>query len=358
MSTSCRFCRHSNPDGAKFCNECGAQVSLKPCPECEAVNAVAAPQCHQCGHAFDDVAAPATGPSTTVVADDTLSFRDDDAHVPETLAYALVAEGATGTPFARATAPAETTSADAQPDRETDGEDRPRDDRTGAASPDDAVPLHDDIRAFRNSLRQQQARRSYRAAGAAFLVVALVAAGYAYWSNRGSDGASRIESAVKDKSSNPAPSGKAADAAAATSASVAREAAPAESTANAPAASSSETAAGQASGDAGNASSSAAGTGSAASTTSRSATASSKRGPGTTPRRRASSGAANAASADAAATQRLIARDLDRVRSSDSTSKPSLDRDAIETKRLVDRDLAPFRERNSRPPDRAFPEIN
>jgi cytoskeletal protein RodZ len=45
----CRFCDHANPPGARFCNECGSPLYLKPCPQCEAVNDAAAPQCFQCG---------------------------------------------------------------------------------------------------------------------------------------------------------------------------------------------------------------------------------------------------------------------------------------------------------------------
>jgi hypothetical protein len=70
--------------------------------------------------------------------------------------------------------------------------------------------------------------------------------------------------------------------------------------------------------------------------------------------------------ADAAATERLIARDLGRFaptlppsnRTSDRASADTRDRDAIETQRLVDRDLGAFRGAQRSLPDRAFPEIN
>jgi hypothetical protein len=48
----CRFCDHDNPPDARFCNACGSPLYLKPCPQCEAVNDTAAPQCYQCGAAL------------------------------------------------------------------------------------------------------------------------------------------------------------------------------------------------------------------------------------------------------------------------------------------------------------------
>ena len=45
---SCSFCQHANPSDAKFCNECGGALKLKPCAFCEAVNDVHAARCHAC----------------------------------------------------------------------------------------------------------------------------------------------------------------------------------------------------------------------------------------------------------------------------------------------------------------------
>jgi hypothetical protein len=45
---ACRFCRHVNPSGAKYCNECGAPIALQPCPACDAINAGDALVCHAC----------------------------------------------------------------------------------------------------------------------------------------------------------------------------------------------------------------------------------------------------------------------------------------------------------------------
>jgi hypothetical protein len=49
QSTDCPFCKHVNPAGAKFCNECGSPLHLAPCPHCDAVNHVDDVQCYRCG---------------------------------------------------------------------------------------------------------------------------------------------------------------------------------------------------------------------------------------------------------------------------------------------------------------------
>jgi cytoskeletal protein RodZ len=46
--TRCKYCEHSNPADAKFCNACGATLTLAPCPHCGAVNQVTAAACYQC----------------------------------------------------------------------------------------------------------------------------------------------------------------------------------------------------------------------------------------------------------------------------------------------------------------------
>ena len=45
----CPFCDHRNPVGAKFCNDCGSPLHLKPCNQCDAVNHQAATNCYKCG---------------------------------------------------------------------------------------------------------------------------------------------------------------------------------------------------------------------------------------------------------------------------------------------------------------------
>ncbi len=44
----CVSCEAENPNGAKFCNECGARLSVK-CPACGAANLLTAAACRECG---------------------------------------------------------------------------------------------------------------------------------------------------------------------------------------------------------------------------------------------------------------------------------------------------------------------
>src|SRR6185369_14567227 len=48
-TNNCSFCDHANPTDAKFCNECGAGLGLRPCAQCEAINDISATYCHHCG---------------------------------------------------------------------------------------------------------------------------------------------------------------------------------------------------------------------------------------------------------------------------------------------------------------------
>lgn len=59
----CLFCDHDNPVAAKYCMECGSQLNLKLCMQCEAINDRTAQRCHNCGIAFP--ARPATEKSRT-----------------------------------------------------------------------------------------------------------------------------------------------------------------------------------------------------------------------------------------------------------------------------------------------------
>ena len=56
-SLSCRFCHHANPSGAKFCNECGSPLHLRPCPRCEAVTDASAGACISASTRADGVRA-------------------------------------------------------------------------------------------------------------------------------------------------------------------------------------------------------------------------------------------------------------------------------------------------------------
>jgi hypothetical protein len=48
----CPFCAHTNPADARFCNECGAPLHLRPCNRCEAVNNQVDENCYKCGMAL------------------------------------------------------------------------------------------------------------------------------------------------------------------------------------------------------------------------------------------------------------------------------------------------------------------
>src|SRR5215831_6911186 len=48
----CPFCEHHNQAGAKFCNDCGSPLHLKPCNQCDAIIDQAATNCYKCGALF------------------------------------------------------------------------------------------------------------------------------------------------------------------------------------------------------------------------------------------------------------------------------------------------------------------
>lgn len=68
-SEHCRFCGHPNPAAAKYCNDCGSPLSLRPCALCGAINGRGATRCHACNAALpcatDARIAEETGPSGT-----------------------------------------------------------------------------------------------------------------------------------------------------------------------------------------------------------------------------------------------------------------------------------------------------
>jgi len=55
----CLKCRHENPSGAKFCNECAAKLEFI-CPECGTVNPPGSKFCNQCAH---NLTITASGPA-------------------------------------------------------------------------------------------------------------------------------------------------------------------------------------------------------------------------------------------------------------------------------------------------------
>jgi hypothetical protein len=64
----CLFCDHVNPVGAKFCNDCGSPLHLKPCKQCEAINDHAAQNCYRCG---------AADPALVIAAPELLSLTSE-----------------------------------------------------------------------------------------------------------------------------------------------------------------------------------------------------------------------------------------------------------------------------------------
>jgi class 3 adenylate cyclase/predicted ATPase len=52
----CGSCNNDNPEGARFCNSCGAALQLR-CPQCEALNRPGSKYCNQCGFALALIAA-------------------------------------------------------------------------------------------------------------------------------------------------------------------------------------------------------------------------------------------------------------------------------------------------------------
>jgi class 3 adenylate cyclase/tetratricopeptide (TPR) repeat protein len=57
----CEQCQQENPAGAKFCNSCGARLSLA-CPACGQSNRPGSRFCNECGHALGDLAGPPSSP--------------------------------------------------------------------------------------------------------------------------------------------------------------------------------------------------------------------------------------------------------------------------------------------------------
>jgi ribosomal protein L40E len=51
----CRFCDRHNPAGARFCNDCGSPLHLKPCNQCGAVNHHTATNCDKCGAEYPEL---------------------------------------------------------------------------------------------------------------------------------------------------------------------------------------------------------------------------------------------------------------------------------------------------------------
>lgn len=61
-TAACRSCGASNPEGARFCGSCGANLAgVQPCPQCGAENPAGQPFCNSCGAGLGGGAAPDEG---------------------------------------------------------------------------------------------------------------------------------------------------------------------------------------------------------------------------------------------------------------------------------------------------------
>jgi Double zinc ribbon len=74
----CSFCEHANPLAAKFCNECGSPLNLKPCPQCDAVNGATSKACYMCGAFFPIRGSEPEAPETARSIPDTYTAAGPD----------------------------------------------------------------------------------------------------------------------------------------------------------------------------------------------------------------------------------------------------------------------------------------
>jgi hypothetical protein len=94
---ACPFCDHHNPVGAKFCNDCGSPLHLKPCNQCDAVNHQAATNCHQCGAEYPALFTTPEARPVLPAADPTPAWATPgDVGVAATVTQPLFATGALG----------------------------------------------------------------------------------------------------------------------------------------------------------------------------------------------------------------------------------------------------------------------
>ena len=55
----CPSCGHENPDGVKFCGECGASLqAVATCPRCGTSNPQGTKFCHECGQRLAEPSKP------------------------------------------------------------------------------------------------------------------------------------------------------------------------------------------------------------------------------------------------------------------------------------------------------------
>jgi hypothetical protein len=380
---SCSFCTNSNPPDAKFCNQCGSPLGLKPCPACEAVNEAAALACHQCGAVLE--AAPAEAvtrsgePSSAEAAVSFAGQMSPDADAMDTVAGhapLAVAGSITTPPFtvdAAQDAPihipesfADRLERDAGPHAFERVEPR-------IAHPDDrGAP--EAVTPYTRSAAVRSRGRAWRAPVALAAVVAIASVAY-YAYERDIPGLDRLAELARGErhAEAPAPAERASQGlprAAAASGAPAADAssqpgndaqnasspAPATTAPDTPAPESNPASAalvsvlpgapGQPQVDAGSTQPAA----SSATPKARPSAAPARNNDETARQRTDAAGRSRwQAEADAIATQRLIARDLGTATGPPvNAAAAPLDRDAAATQRLIERDLGPFLHRNDR----------
>jgi hypothetical protein len=380
---SCSFCTNSNPPDAKFCNQCGSPLGLKPCPACEAVNEAAALQCHQCGAVLEAAPAEAiTRSSEPSTAEASVSFAEPLSPAADAMdtvsghAPPAVGESITTTPFtvdAGEDAPihipesfADRLERDAGPHAFERVEPR-------IAHPDDR-DAPEAVAPYLRSAAMRPRGRAWRAPIALAVLVAIAGAGY-YAYKRDVPGLDRLAELARGErhaeapasaerpSQGPAPAAAVSGVPAADASSQrdndARNAStstPATKTPDTPAPDSNAASAalvsvqpgapGQPQVDAGSTQPGA----SSASPTAR-PPAAPARNDDEAARHRTDAAARSRrqAEADAIATQRLISRDLGTATNPPVNAPAApIDRDAAATQRLIERDLGPFLHRNDR----------
>jgi hypothetical protein len=86
----CPNCQQSNPEGAKFCNQCGTKLPA-PCPNCGHQNPSGAKFCNNCGAALDATNRRAAGSGASPVS--VVSSQPDNLRrfIPQELANKLEA---------------------------------------------------------------------------------------------------------------------------------------------------------------------------------------------------------------------------------------------------------------------------
>lgn len=81
----CPTCRFDNPEGAKFCNECGGRLELA-CPSCAKVNFSGSKFCVECGH---PLSAPVSDPQAPPPLDPIAKLK---RYLPQGLAEKILAQ--------------------------------------------------------------------------------------------------------------------------------------------------------------------------------------------------------------------------------------------------------------------------